>query len=99
MVQPEFPATQPVWYSEFPVQFQSDRIQVAQTSIKKRKYEMGRPATPCKLGAKRVRSVRCRGGNMPGGPALSRPDLDRLTQGGWPRLTSAWIHVNPAVDS
>jgi len=26
--------------------------------------EMGRPATPCKLGAKRVRSVRCRGGNM-----------------------------------
>jgi len=25
---------------------------------------MGRPATPCKLGAKRVRSVRCRGGNM-----------------------------------
>eukprot|EP00931_Biecheleriopsis_adriatica_P062574 TRINITY_DN3773_c0_g1_i1.p1 TRINITY_DN3773_c0_g1~~TRINITY_DN3773_c0_g1_i1.p1 ORF type:complete len:207 (-),score=59.52 TRINITY_DN3773_c0_g1_i1:55-675(-) len=34
------------------------------TSIKKRKYEMGRPATLCKLGAKRVRSVRCRGGNM-----------------------------------
>eukprot|EP00933_Yihiella_yeosuensis_P047681 TRINITY_DN435_c0_g1_i14.p1 TRINITY_DN435_c0_g1~~TRINITY_DN435_c0_g1_i14.p1 ORF type:complete len:207 (+),score=58.99 TRINITY_DN435_c0_g1_i14:67-687(+) len=33
-------------------------------SIKKRKYEMGRPATPCKLGVKRVRSVRCRGGNM-----------------------------------
>eukprot|EP00440_Ansanella_granifera_P056808 gb/GFBE01061574.1/.p1 GENE.gb/GFBE01061574.1/~~gb/GFBE01061574.1/.p1 ORF type:complete len:208 (+),score=80.54 gb/GFBE01061574.1/:1-624(+) len=33
-------------------------------SIKKRKYEMGRPATLCKLGAKRVRSVRCRGGNM-----------------------------------
>lgn len=25
---------------------------------------MGRPATPCRLGAKRVRSVRCRGGNM-----------------------------------
>ena len=25
---------------------------------------MGRPATPCKLGAKRVRRVRCRGGNM-----------------------------------
>ncbi|CAE8683480.1 unnamed protein product [Polarella glacialis] len=25
---------------------------------------MGRPATLCKLGAKRVRSVRCRGGNM-----------------------------------
>lgn len=38
--------------------------QPSQTSIKKRKYEMGRPATPCKLGAKRVRSVRCRGGNM-----------------------------------
>eukprot|EP00434_Breviolum_minutum_P023721 symbB.v1.2.020922.t1/scaffold1786.1/size101393/5 len=36
----------------------------SKTSIKKRKYEMGRPATPCKLGAKRVRSVRCRGGNM-----------------------------------
>eukprot|EP00442_Polarella_glacialis_P032018 CAMPEP_0115150760 /NCGR_PEP_ID=MMETSP0227-20121206/65223_1 /TAXON_ID=89957 /ORGANISM="Polarella glacialis, Strain CCMP 1383" /LENGTH=68 /DNA_ID=CAMNT_0002561171 /DNA_START=68 /DNA_END=270 /DNA_ORIENTATION=- len=34
------------------------------TSIKKRKYEMGRPSTMCKLGAKRVRSVRCRGGNM-----------------------------------
>eukprot|EP00933_Yihiella_yeosuensis_P044709 TRINITY_DN3997_c1_g1_i1.p1 TRINITY_DN3997_c1_g1~~TRINITY_DN3997_c1_g1_i1.p1 ORF type:complete len:208 (-),score=59.17 TRINITY_DN3997_c1_g1_i1:250-873(-) len=33
-------------------------------SIKKRKYEMGRPATPCKLGAKRIRTVRCRGGNM-----------------------------------
>ncbi|CAE8640511.1 unnamed protein product, partial [Polarella glacialis] len=32
-------------------------------SIKKRKYEMGRPATLCKLGAKRVRTVRCRGGN------------------------------------
>mmetsp|Transcript_112495 Transcript_112495/g.157771 ORF Transcript_112495/g.157771 Transcript_112495/m.157771 type:complete len:210 (-) Transcript_112495:48-677(-) len=32
-------------------------------SIKKRKYEMGRPATPCKLGPKRVRVVRCRGGN------------------------------------
>ena len=25
-----------------------------QVSIKKRKYEMGRPATPCKLGPKRV---------------------------------------------
>merc|ERR1712054_652361 len=25
---------------------------------------MGRPATLCKLGAKRVRPVRCRGGNM-----------------------------------
>mmetsp|Transcript_8212 Transcript_8212/g.9810 ORF Transcript_8212/g.9810 Transcript_8212/m.9810 type:complete len:94 (-) Transcript_8212:151-432(-) len=36
----------------------------SKTSIKKRKYEMGRPATPCKLGTKRVRSVRCRGGNM-----------------------------------
>eukprot|EP00438_Fugacium_kawagutii_P016583 Skav204204 [mRNA] locus=scaffold985:236210:244312:- [translate_table: standard] len=36
----------------------------SKTSIKKRKYEMGRPATPCKLGAKRVRRVRCRGGNM-----------------------------------
>mmetsp|Transcript_3990 Transcript_3990/g.7000 ORF Transcript_3990/g.7000 Transcript_3990/m.7000 type:complete len:209 (-) Transcript_3990:70-696(-) len=32
-------------------------------SIKKRKYEMGRPATLCKMGAKRVRTVRCRGGN------------------------------------
>merc|ERR1712226_1353789 len=31
---------------------------------KKRKYEMGRPAALCKLGAKRVRPVRCRGGNM-----------------------------------
>merc|ERR1712232_931086 len=31
---------------------------------KKRKYEMGRPAALCKLGAKRVRTVRCRGGNM-----------------------------------
>merc|ERR1711879_632368 len=36
----------------------------SKTSIKKRKYEMGRPATLCKLGAKRVRPVRCRGGNM-----------------------------------
>ncbi|CAJ1352634.1 unnamed protein product [Effrenium voratum] len=36
----------------------------SKTSIKKRKYEMGRPAVPCRLGAKRVRSVRCRGGNM-----------------------------------
>mmetsp|Transcript_49208 Transcript_49208/g.158851 ORF Transcript_49208/g.158851 Transcript_49208/m.158851 type:complete len:210 (-) Transcript_49208:188-817(-) len=31
---------------------------------KKRKYEMGRPSALCKLGAKRVRAVRCRGGNM-----------------------------------
>merc|ERR1719377_397535 len=31
---------------------------------KKRKFEMGRPAALCKLGAKRVRPVRCRGGNM-----------------------------------
>merc|ERR1712037_278404 len=30
---------------------------------KKRKFEMGRPAAMTKLGAKRVRSVRCRGGN------------------------------------
>eukprot|EP00913_Durusdinium_trenchii_P015893 g14936.t1 len=36
----------------------------SKTSIKKRKYEMGRPATPCKLGVKRIRSVRGRGGNM-----------------------------------
>merc|ERR1712032_1171501 len=31
---------------------------------KKRKFEMGRPMALCKLGAKRVRPVRCRGGNM-----------------------------------
>jgi len=31
---------------------------------KKRKFEMGRPAALCKLGSKRVRPVRCRGGNM-----------------------------------
>merc|ERR1711862_116404 len=31
---------------------------------KNRKFEMGRPAALCKLGAKRVRPVRCRGGNM-----------------------------------
>merc|ERR1712125_35195 len=30
---------------------------------KKRKFEMGRPAALCKLGSKRVRVVRCRGGN------------------------------------
>merc|ERR1712187_666718 len=30
---------------------------------KKRKFEMGRPAALCKLGSKRVRPVRCRGGN------------------------------------
>merc|ERR1712086_624764 len=36
----------------------------SKTSIKKRKYEMGRPATLCKLGSKRVRPVRGRGGNM-----------------------------------
>jgi len=30
---------------------------------KKRKFEMGRPAALCKLGQKRVHSVRCRGGN------------------------------------
>jgi small subunit ribosomal protein S8e len=31
---------------------------------KKRKYEMGRPPSMTKMGAKRVRVVRCRGGNM-----------------------------------
>merc|ERR1719487_986790 len=31
---------------------------------KKRKFEMGRPSSMTKLGAKRVRPVRCRGGNM-----------------------------------
>merc|ERR1712232_1184638 len=31
---------------------------------KKRKFEMGRPMALCKVGAKRVRVVRCRGGNM-----------------------------------
>merc|ERR1711933_148427 len=31
---------------------------------KKRKFEMGRPPAMTKLGAKRVRPVRCRGGNM-----------------------------------
>jgi len=31
---------------------------------KKRKFEMGRPSALCKLGPKRVRPVRCRGGNM-----------------------------------
>mmetsp|Transcript_67386 Transcript_67386/g.195143 ORF Transcript_67386/g.195143 Transcript_67386/m.195143 type:complete len:223 (+) Transcript_67386:86-754(+) len=31
---------------------------------KKRKFEMGRQAALCKLGSKRVRPVRCRGGNM-----------------------------------
>jgi small subunit ribosomal protein S8e len=31
---------------------------------KKRKFEMGRPCALCKLGQKRVRPVRCRGGNM-----------------------------------
>jgi len=30
---------------------------------KKRKYEMGRPTSMTKLGVKRVRTVRCRGGN------------------------------------
>mmetsp|Transcript_110559 Transcript_110559/g.312624 ORF Transcript_110559/g.312624 Transcript_110559/m.312624 type:complete len:226 (-) Transcript_110559:107-784(-) len=30
---------------------------------KKRKFEMGRPTALCKLGVKRVRLVRCRGGN------------------------------------
>merc|ERR1711948_235689 len=30
---------------------------------KKRKFEMGRPMALCKVGAKRVRVVRCRGGN------------------------------------
>jgi small subunit ribosomal protein S8e len=32
--------------------------------IKKRKYEMGRPAASTKIGTKRVQPVRCRGGNM-----------------------------------
>merc|ERR1712080_462176 len=31
---------------------------------KKRKFEMGRPPAMTKLGAKRVRTVRCRGGNV-----------------------------------
>jgi small subunit ribosomal protein S8e len=31
---------------------------------KKRKHEMGRPAAMTKIGAKRVHTVRCRGGNM-----------------------------------
>eukprot|EP00420_Gonyaulax_spinifera_P007131 CAMPEP_0197942556 /NCGR_PEP_ID=MMETSP1439-20131203/124472_1 /TAXON_ID=66791 /ORGANISM="Gonyaulax spinifera, Strain CCMP409" /LENGTH=208 /DNA_ID=CAMNT_0043565813 /DNA_START=23 /DNA_END=649 /DNA_ORIENTATION=+ len=31
---------------------------------KKRKYEMGRPVALCKMGSKRVRIVRCRGGNL-----------------------------------
>merc|ERR1712014_36046 len=31
---------------------------------KKRKFEMGRPPAMTKLGSKRVRPVRCRGGNM-----------------------------------
>merc|ERR1712232_94420 len=31
---------------------------------KKRKFELGRPAAMTKIGAKRVREVRCRGGNM-----------------------------------
>merc|ERR1712178_327493 len=31
---------------------------------KKRKYEMGRQAAMTKLGAKRVRVIRCRGGNI-----------------------------------
>lgn len=31
---------------------------------KKRKYELGRPPAMTKLGVKRVRPVRCRGGNM-----------------------------------
>merc|ERR1712064_214331 len=31
---------------------------------KKRKFEMGRPSAMTKLGSKRVRTVRCRGGNM-----------------------------------
>merc|ERR1712000_276640 len=31
---------------------------------KKRKFEMGRPAALTKLGAKRIHSVRCRGGNI-----------------------------------
>mmetsp|Transcript_4253 Transcript_4253/g.10112 ORF Transcript_4253/g.10112 Transcript_4253/m.10112 type:complete len:214 (+) Transcript_4253:90-731(+) len=31
---------------------------------KKRKHEMGRPAASTKIGAKRVHTVRCRGGNM-----------------------------------
>ncbi|PHJ15160.1 ribosomal protein rps8 [Cystoisospora suis] len=31
---------------------------------KKRKFELGRPPAMTKLGAKRVRPVRCRGGNM-----------------------------------
>jgi small subunit ribosomal protein S8e len=31
---------------------------------KKRKFEMGRPPSMTKIGVKRVRTVRCRGGNM-----------------------------------
>ena len=31
---------------------------------KKRKFEMGRPPAMTKLGNKRIRPVRCRGGNM-----------------------------------
>eukprot|EP00339_Tiarina_fusa_P015935 CAMPEP_0117029834 /NCGR_PEP_ID=MMETSP0472-20121206/21561_1 /TAXON_ID=693140 ORGANISM="Tiarina fusus, Strain LIS" /NCGR_SAMPLE_ID=MMETSP0472 /ASSEMBLY_ACC=CAM_ASM_000603 /LENGTH=204 /DNA_ID=CAMNT_0004737693 /DNA_START=25 /DNA_END=639 /DNA_ORIENTATION=+ len=31
---------------------------------KKRQFEMGRPAANTKLGAKRIHSVRCRGGNL-----------------------------------
>merc|ERR1712232_1069631 len=31
---------------------------------KKRKFELGRPAAMTKIGEKRVREVRCRGGNM-----------------------------------
>jgi len=31
---------------------------------KKRKFEMGRPTSMTKMGAKRVRTVRCRGGNI-----------------------------------
>jgi len=31
---------------------------------KKRKFELGRPAAMTKIGEKRVRSVRCRGGNL-----------------------------------
>merc|ERR1712226_383114 len=31
---------------------------------KKRKFELGRPAAMTKIGEKRVREVRCRGGNL-----------------------------------
>lgn len=32
--------------------------------MKKRKYELGRPAANTKLGEKRIHTVRCRGGNL-----------------------------------